>query len=128
MILPTKREEVVATHLGALGIRYDAEVAGRVAEVADVLGRVRGNAGLLLHEDLMPQDEVVDYVERWSLLPRPRAEKLVQFLTDATWRSYMTCYVEGLPLCRAFVGGDPERFSRLLNEQLTPADLRPVAA
>ena len=123
VVLPTKREEVVATHLRPLGVRYDAEVAARVAEVADVLGRVRGNAGLLLHEDGMPVDEVVDYVSRWGLLPRPRAEKTVQFLTDATWRSYMTCYVEGLPLCRAWVRGDPERFARLLSEQLTPADL-----
>jgi len=28
--------------------------------------------------------------------------------------------VEGLPLCRSFVGGDPVRFDRLLAEQLTP--------
>jgi hypothetical protein len=28
--------------------------------------------------------------------------------------------VQGLPLCRAFVGGDPARFDRLLSEQLTP--------
>jgi hypothetical protein len=28
--------------------------------------------------------------------------------------------VEGLPLCRAFVNGDPARFDRLLSEQLTP--------
>jgi hypothetical protein len=28
--------------------------------------------------------------------------------------------VEGLPLCRSFVHGDPARFERLLSEQLTP--------
>jgi hypothetical protein len=28
--------------------------------------------------------------------------------------------VEGLPLCRNFVRGDPARFDRLLAEQLTP--------
>jgi hypothetical protein len=39
----------------------------------------------------------------------------------------MTCYVEGLPLCRSFVGGDPARFERLITEQLTPDQLTPAA-
>jgi hypothetical protein len=47
----------------------------------------------------------------------------VEFLTHPTWRAYLTCYVEGLPLCRSFVNGDPARFERLLSEQLTPQDL-----
>jgi len=52
-----------------------------------------------------------------------RAEKSIQFLTDPTWRAYISCYVEGLPLCRRFVGGDAARFERLLTEQLLPEDL-----
>ena len=40
----------------------------------------------------------VAYLERWALLPRTRAEKAVEFLTDPTWRAYISCYVEGLPL------------------------------
>jgi hypothetical protein len=48
---------------------------------------------------------------------------MVQFLTDPTWRAYIHCYVDGLPLCRRFVGGDPARFERLISEQLVPADL-----
>ena len=47
----------------------------------------------------------------------------MEFLTDPTWRAYIYCYVEGLPLCRRFVAGDPARFERLLSEQLIPADL-----
>ena len=35
--------------------------------------------------------------------PRSRS----QFLTDPTWRAYIFCYVEGLPLCRRFVGRRP---------------------
>ena len=45
-------------------------------------------------------DDAVAYLERWGLLPRARAEKAVEFLTDPTWRAYISCYVEGLPLCR----------------------------
>jgi hypothetical protein len=78
---------------------------------------------LLLHDDGVDPDDVVAYGERWALLPRPRAEKAVQFLTDPTWRAYISCYVEGLPLCRSFVSGDPARFERLISEQMIPADL-----
>ena len=51
----------------------------------------------------------------------------MQFLTDPTWRAYISCYVEGLPLCRRFVAGDPARFERLITEQLLPSDLQPAA-
>jgi hypothetical protein len=61
------------------------------------------------------------------MLPRERAEKAVQFLTDPTWRAYISCYVEGLPLCRHFTAGDPARFERLLTEQLVPGDLAEAA-
>jgi len=53
---------------------------------------------------------------------------MVRFLTDPTWRAYVFCYAEGHRLCRAFMGGDPRRFARLLDEQLTPADLIAGAA
>ena len=57
-----------------------------------------------------------------------RAVHAVTFLADPTWRAYIYCYIEGLPLCRRFVAGDPARFERLLSEQLVPADLVPAAA
>lgn len=116
-------EAVVAAHLRPLRIAYDAEVVAAVAEAGEALGRVRANAAFRLHEDGADPETVVDEVARWALLPRARAEKAVAFLLDPTWRSYTTCYVEGLPLCRSFVGGRPERFARLVTEQLVPADL-----
>jgi hypothetical protein len=123
VVMGPRPEPVIAAHLRPLGLPYDAEVVGLVAEAGETLGRVRGNAALLLHEDGVDRDTAVAYLERWALLPRPRAEKAVDFLTDPTWRAYMTCYVEGLPLCRRFVGRDPARFERLITEQLVPADL-----
>jgi hypothetical protein len=128
IVFGERPETRIADHLRPLGVPYDAEVAARASEAAQALGHVRGNAGLLLHEEGADPEVVVDYVARWGLLPRERAEKTVQFLTDPTWRSYMTCYVEGLPLCRRWVAGDPARFERLVTEQLTPADLLAVAA
>ena len=116
-------EATVAEHLQPLGIRYDTEVVAAVADAGEALGAVRTNAAFRLHEDGADPDTVIDEVARWGLLPRDRAAKAVEFLTHPTWRAYLTCYVEGFPLCRAFTAGDPARFDRLLSEQLTPADL-----
>ena len=120
-------EPAIAEHLRPLGIPYDAEVVATTSEAGEVLGAVRGNAALLLHDQGMDVGAVVDYVARWALMSRPRAEKAIQFLADPTWRAYIYCYIEGLSLCRRFVAGDPVRFERLISEQLTPADLREAA-
>jgi hypothetical protein len=116
-------EAMAASHLRPLGIPYDVDVVGSVAEAGKALNHVRGNAALLLHEDGADVDTVASYLSRWSLLPEARARKSVEFLSDPTWRAYMTCYVEGLPLCRSYVAGDPARFERLISEQLTPDQL-----
>jgi hypothetical protein len=116
-------EAIVAEHLGPLGVRYDSDVAAQVAEAGEALSWVRSNAAIHLHDGGWPVEDVVAYLERWALLPRNRASKAVQFLTDETWRAYSHCYTEGLALCRAYVGGDPSRFERLITEQVLPSDL-----
>ncbi len=123
VIVGRRPEAVLAAHLEPLGIRYDAEVIAAVAEAGEALGAARGNAAWQLHVDGADPDAVTDWMARWALLPRARAAKMVEFLIHPTWRAYISCYVEGLPLCRRFVDGDPVRFARLLTEQLTPADL-----
>ncbi len=128
IVLGPRPEPVVADHLTPLGIPYDAEQVAAVAVASEALGAVRQNAALRLHEDGAPVAEVVDEVAHWGLLSRDRAAKAVEFLTHPTWRAYMSCYVEGLPLCRRFAAGDPTRFDRLLSEQLVPADLVAAAA
>jgi hypothetical protein len=124
VVMGRRPEAAVAEHLHALGIRYDADVVGAVAVAGEALGGVRQNAAFRLHEDGADPEVVIGEVAQWGLLSRDRAAKSVEFLVHPTWRAYLTCYVEGLPLCRRFVGGDPTRFDRLLAEQLTPADLR----
>jgi hypothetical protein len=94
-----------------------------VKQAAEALGGVRANAAFRLWEDKADAETVIDEVAHWGLTTRPRAAKQVEFLQHPTWRAYISCYVEGLPLCRAFVAGDPRRFARLVTEQLTPQDL-----
>jgi hypothetical protein len=124
VVMGRRPENAVAQHLRPLGIRYDADTIAAVSQAGEALGAVRQNAALRLHEDGADADTVTDEVVHWGLLPRERAAKAVEFLTHPTWRAYLTCYVEGLPLCRAFVGGDAARFERLLSEQMTPGQLR----
>ena len=128
VVMGQRSEPEIASHLRRLGIRYDAEVAASVSTAAEDLGFVRANAAFMLHEEGVDPDLVVDYVARWSLRSRERAEKAVAFLMDPTWRAYITCYIEGFRLCRSYVGGDPTRFGRLLTEQLVPADLVDASA
>ena len=116
-------ELMVADHLHANGLGFDAGTAAAVRMASTSLDAVRGNAAWLLHAERAPIDEVVTYLERWGLLPRARAEKAIEFLTSPTWRAYISCYVEGYPLCRDWVAGDPSRFEVLLTEQMVPADL-----
>lgn len=127
VVLGRRPEPIVADHLRPLGIRYDAEAAAAAAEATEVLAWVRSNAAIHTHAGGWDPDDVITYLERWGLLPRHRAAKAVSFLTDPTWRAYSHCYTEGLRLCRAYVGGDPSRFERLVTDQLLPADLAPAA-
>jgi hypothetical protein len=123
VLLGPRPEPVVAEHLRPLGIRYDAEVIAAVSQASEALSAVRANAAWRLHAEGADPETVVDEVARWALLPRARAAKAVEFLLHPTWRAYITCYVDGLRLCRRFVAGDPTRFGELLSEQLVPADL-----
>ena len=116
-------EPIVAAHLRGVVDGFDPEVVRAVRGASESLDAVRANAAWMLHAEGADLDDVIAYLERWSLLPHARAAKAVEFLTSPTWRSYISCYVEGLPLCRDWVGGDPARFAVLLSEQVVPADL-----
>jgi hypothetical protein len=123
MVAGRKPESLLSEHFRALGIPYDAEAAAQVSSATEVLGAVRGNAAILLHDQGRSLDEATAYVERWALSPRARAAKAMQFATDPTWRAYVFCYVDGLRLCREYVKSDPARFERLVTEQVIPSQL-----
>ena len=108
VVMGRRPEAIVAGHLRPLGIRYDAEV---------VASGVRGRGCPRTRCARTPPSVSTRTapIPRWSSTrwpggdcsTRERAAKAVEFLIHPTWRAYLTCYVEGLPLCRGFVGGDP---------------------
>lgn len=128
VILGSHPEATLAEHFRPLGIRYDADVVAEVSAASEVLGSVRGNAAIMIHDHGRSVDEGVAYVERWGLMSHARAAKAVEFCMDPTWRAYPFCYIDGLRVCRAYVAGDPERFERLIADQLTPSQLVAAAA
>ena len=48
---------------------------------------------------------------------------MIRFFSAATSRTYVMNYSAGRELCRSYVAGRPERFRRLLTEQLRVRDL-----
>jgi hypothetical protein len=113
--------------LGDLGLHLDGELAERIAAAAAPLNRVRQDAAVLLHDRGADADEVVAYLQRWSLVSADRARQQLRFLTHPLWRAYITTYVEGFDLLSTWLSARPEgqsvadRFVRLLDEPLTPA-------
>jgi hypothetical protein len=115
---------VVAEVLAGTGIAFDPQQAREVhrAHLAFYLPAV--NAAFMLHEDGASTDEAEAYMRRWGLESDERAAHTVEFLTDPQTRAYVSAYPDGYRLCRAFAERAPRNFTRLLTEQLTPADLQ----
>jgi len=110
-----------------LGIAFDGALAERVTDAVRELDRVRQDAALLLHDRRADPGAVVEYLQRWLLLPERRARQSLRFLSHPLWRAYTSTYVEGYRLLSAWLAARPagqavgERFVRLLDEPLTPA-------
>jgi hypothetical protein len=108
--------------LRPLGIPYDAETAAVVRSAQETLASVGPNLVQLIAEGRVVRDDAWAYARRWLVGPDKLIERSVALL-DLPWPAYALCYPAGLALARRFVNGDPERFGRLLREQLTPQDL-----
>jgi hypothetical protein len=81
------------------------------------------NAALMLHEAGASEAETHAYLERWALLTPKLAAHLIRFITEPTSRTYVITYSAGRELCSSYVAGEPERFRRLLTEQVRVRDL-----
>jgi hypothetical protein len=86
------------------------------------------NAALLLHEAGAGAADAQAYLERWGLEAPEWAAHLIRFITEPTQRTHIFTYSAGRELCRAFVGGEPTRFRRLLTTQVRVRDLLEVSA
>src|SRR4051794_20678191 len=81
--------------LADLGLHLDGHLSERIAAAAAPLNRVRQDAAILLHDRGTDPDDVVGYLERWSLASADRAAQQLRFLTDPLWRAHIFPLVRG---------------------------------
>jgi hypothetical protein len=105
------------------GIELDLAHALAVLRAAEPCRRAEANAALMLHETGAGTAEARAYLERWGLDSPELADHVIRFVTEPTQRTYIHTYSAGRELCRSYVAGEPERFRRLLNEQVRVRDL-----
>jgi hypothetical protein len=116
--------------LGDLKLRMDGELAERLEAAGAGLLGVRQDAALMLHDQRADPADVLAYLQRWLLVPEPRARQMLRFLADPLWRAYTTTYVEGYRLLRTWIENRPpaqplgQRYLRLLDEPLIPSVIR----
>ena len=111
-----------------VGIEVDPKRELQIVQSQQALTSVAGNAALLLHEDGLPQNEVVDYFATYALESPERARKRLSFIADPLWRAYVFTYHVGYDLLGAWLDLPPDdagdthqaRFAHLLAEQVTP--------
>jgi hypothetical protein len=110
-----------------VGIDFDLAHALAVRRALEPCGWAEVNAALMLHEGGASEADVRAYLERWELLTPQIAAHVIRFLTEPTSRTYVMNYSAGRELCRAYVADEPERFRRLLTEQVRVCELLDAA-
>jgi hypothetical protein len=119
--------EAMAGVAVAAGIETDLPIAIAVQRAMDDCRWLEVNAALMLYEDGRGEDEVRAYVARWGLLDAEYSAHVIRFLSGPRSRGYIINYPAGRELCEAYVGGDRDRFRRLLSEQVRVGDLLTAA-
>jgi hypothetical protein len=105
------------------GIELDLAHALAVRRALEPCRWAEVNAALMLHDDGASEAETQAYLKRWGLMTPEWAAHMIRFFTQPTSRTYIVTYPAGRELCRSYVAGDPERFGRLMTEQVRVHDL-----
>jgi hypothetical protein len=113
----------LATVLHDLGIELDLAHAVAVRRALEPCAWADVNAALMLYDAGASKAEAHAYLERWGLMTPKLAAHMIRFFTEPTSRTYIITYPAGRELCRSYVAGEPERFRRLLTEQVRVRDL-----
>jgi hypothetical protein len=123
MVLGSAGGARLAAVVRAAGIELDLDHALAVVQALEPCRWAEVNAALMLHEGGAGEAETQAYLERWGLMAPELAAHVIRFLREPTSRTYVVTYPAGRELCGAYVAGEPERFRRLLTEQVRVSDL-----
>jgi hypothetical protein len=123
VLLEGQGGEALAALTRETGVELDLARALAIERAAEPLRWVEVNAALMLHDAGAGETEVKGYLERWGLLSPELAAHVIRFFGEPSSRTYIVNYPAGRDLCGAYVGDDPDRFRRLLTEQVRVRDL-----
>jgi hypothetical protein len=121
LLLESDGGAALAAALQGAGIELD--LAHAVERVLEPCRWAEANVALMLHDAGASEAEALAYLQRWALLTPEWAAHMIRFITEPTQRTYIHTYAAGRELCRSYVAGEPERFRRLLAEQMRVRDL-----
>ncbi|MEW6423083.1 MAG: hypothetical protein AB1511_15410 [Deinococcota bacterium] len=126
------REEVEAWLTGELasvaGLDADDVAASLAASRArEGLKGVSGTAALMLHEGGVPEAEVLDFIRTYAPASEARARQTLRFISQPNFRAYTFTYSVGGELVERWRAQDRGNFARLLQEPVTPGQLRDAA-
>ncbi len=123
VLLEGEGGDALAAILHDIGCELDLPHALAVERALEPCRWAEVNAALLLHDAGASNAEVKAYLERWGLMTPELAAHLIRFLNEPTSRSYVLTYPAGRELCGSYVADRPERFERLLTEQVRVGEL-----
>jgi hypothetical protein len=123
MLLEGSTGAALAAVVRDAGIDLDLAHALAVERAAEPLRWAEVNAALMLHDVGASEAETREYLEQLALMSPQLAAHVIRFLNEPTSRSYVLTYSAGRELCREYVADEPERFRRLLTEQVRVGDL-----
>ena len=127
MLLDGDGGAALAAVVRDVGIEFDLAHALAVERALEPCRWAEVNAALLLHDAGGSESDAQAYLQRWGLMSPELASHVIRFLNQPNSRTYVITYPAGRELCAAYVGGEPERFRRLLTEQVRVSDLRMTA-
>jgi hypothetical protein len=105
------------------GIELDLAHARAVERALEPCRWAEVNAALMLYDGGSDEAEAHSYLQEWGLMTTPIADHVIRFLKAPTSRSYVMNYPAGKKLCRSYVADEPDRFRRLLTEQVRVSEL-----
>ena len=122
-LLEGDRSGVFAAVLQNAGIELDLAHALAVERALEPCRWAEVNAAVMLHEAGASKAEAHAYLEQWGLMTPELAAHLIRFLSAPISRTYVMNYPAGRELCRSYVAAEPQRFRRLLTEQVRVREL-----
>jgi hypothetical protein len=121
--LESDRGAALAAVVRGAGVEFDLTHALAIERALEPCRWAEVNAALMLHDGRASEEEARAYLEQHGPMSPELAAHVIRFLGEPTSRTYVINYAAGLELCRSYVAGEPERFRRLLTEQVRVRDL-----